>query len=77
MFDTDDIFTQALTLAVIVQTHKIGMPATPQSVGCALKLLHHVAGVDTTSYNCPVPKELLADILIGADGERCARQQED
>ena len=47
MFDTGDIFTQALTLAVIVRMHKIGMPAMPQSVGCALNLLHHVAGVDT------------------------------
>ena len=66
MFDADNIFTQALTLTetVRMQLPEIGMPATPQNIGYALKLLYHVAGVDTTPYNCPVPKEMLADILI-------------
>ena len=64
MFDADNIFTQALNLTVIVRMREIGMSATPQNIGHALKLLYHVAGVDTTSYNCPVPKEMLADILI-------------
>ena len=64
MFDADNIFTQALTLTEVVRMQEIGMPATPQNIGYALKLLYHVACVDTTPYNCPVPKEMLADILI-------------
>ena len=64
MFEADNIFTQALTLTVIVRMQEIGMPATPQNIGYALKLLYHVVGVDATPYNCPVPKEILADILI-------------